>query len=97
MEDPRIHAVQERLRAGELRAGWQDFLEAYAGAIFQAIHHFERDADRASDCFLYACEQLSRDGCRRLLKFRANGPAKFTTTTPVSLVQRDLSEMVRAC
>jgi len=58
---------------------WSPSSETYAGLIYQAVGFFERDADHAADCFLYACEQLCNNQFRRLRAFRADGPAKFTT------------------
>jgi DNA-directed RNA polymerase specialized sigma24 family protein len=58
---------------------WSEFLENYAGLIYQVAGLFERDTDHAADCFLFVCEQLSANQFRRLRAFRADGPAKFTT------------------
>lgn len=66
--------------AGErAESAWTEFLETYAGLIYQAVGFFERDNERAADCFLFVCENLSNNRYRRLRAFRADGPAKFTT------------------
>ena len=38
-----------------------------------------RDQDAAGDCFLFICERLSLNGCRRLRQYRVGGGASFTT------------------
>jgi RNA polymerase sigma factor (sigma-70 family) len=47
--------------------------------MMQVVRHFEHEPERASDCFLFACERLSDDGFRRLRSFRRDGPARFQT------------------
>jgi RNA polymerase sigma factor (sigma-70 family) len=37
------------------------------------------DDDQAAECFVQVCGALSDDGCRRLLSFRSDGPARFKT------------------
>lgn len=43
------------------------------------VQQFEYEQDQVADCFLYACEQLSDDGFRRLQKFNTVGRARFRT------------------
>lgn len=78
-EDP---ATSDR-RAGRPRqnadAPWSEFLQEHASLILQVVHLFERDTDRAQDCFLFVCERLRRDDLRRLRRYRGDGPASFTT------------------
>jgi len=71
--------VLQQLRSGDPHEGWTEFLEAYSSLIFQVARHFERDLDRASDCFQFVCEKLSEDQFRRLLRFKPRGPASFST------------------
>ena len=75
-------------RACEIRRGlgsrapqraWTEFLRLYSPVILQVVRLFESDADHAADCFLFVCEQLSRQRFRRLRQFRPGGPALFTT------------------
>ena len=47
--------------------------------IFQVGRYFEKDLDRASDCFQFVCEKLSEDRFRRLLRFKPQGTASFST------------------
>jgi len=58
---------------------WSEFLEIYSPVILQVVHHFETEQDRAGECFLFVCEQLSTNSCRRLRRFEPAGPAKFST------------------
>jgi len=71
--------ILQQLRASDPHEGWIEFLEEYSGLIFQVGRHFERDLDRASDCFQFVCEKLSEDHFRRLLRFKPLGPATFST------------------
>ncbi len=79
MEDPLIAGILGRLGSPEAQEAWAEFLQAYSPLILQVVRLFERDPDYVSDCFLFACEQLSRGGFRRLRSFRPQGPAKFST------------------
>jgi RNA polymerase sigma factor (sigma-70 family) len=47
--------------------------------IYSACKFSTSDADQAADCFLFACEQLSRNNYRRLRSYRPEGPASFAT------------------
>jgi len=71
--------VLQKLRSGDPHEAWAEFLEEYSGLVFQVGRHFERDLDRASDCFQFVCEKLSEDHFRRLLRFKPLGPASFST------------------
>ena len=58
---------------------WIAFLEVYSALISQVVRWSERDADESADCFLYVCEQLSRNQFRRLRRFHVDGKASFST------------------
>lgn len=79
MPEARIDHILEQVRSRDPQEAWSQFLEEYSGLIFQVIRHFERDADLASDCFQFVCERLSENGSRRLLRFKPQGPASFST------------------
>ena len=68
-----------QLRSREPSDAWTTFLANYSPLLLDVVHLFERDADAAADCYLFVCEQLSRDNFKRLLRFRPNGPASFPT------------------
>jgi RNA polymerase sigma factor (sigma-70 family) len=78
-ERRKIDAILEQLTSREPQQAWRDFLENYSSVILQVIRLFESDADHVADCFLFVCEQLSRNQCGRLRKFRPGGPATFAT------------------
>lgn len=69
----------EELRLSQSREAWAEFLRQYSSLIFQVCQFSTSDADQAADCFLFACEQLSRNHFRRLLRFRPQGAASFPT------------------
>jgi RNA polymerase sigma factor (sigma-70 family) len=68
-----------QLRSQGAQAGWEEFLRQYSAILYQAVHTFTRDEDKAGDCFVHICEQLARNGFRRLLQFKSDGPASFST------------------
>jgi len=69
----------ERLRSADAQAGWQEFLLQYNPVLYQTVRTFTDDEDEASDCFVHICEQLVRNGFRRLLQFNTDGAASFKT------------------
>ena len=73
---PRV--IAGRLARDSERA-WEEFLQAFAPLVLQVVHLFERDEDRADDCFVFVCEQLHRNDLRRLRRFDIDGPASFST------------------
>ena len=79
MDESQIPHLLEQLGSRQPAQGWRDFLEAYSPLIFQVVRLAGLDADQASNCFLFVCEQLSRDSFRRLRRFRPGGPASFST------------------
>jgi RNA polymerase sigma factor (sigma-70 family) len=58
---------------------WAEFLESYSPVLYQTARACTSDDDAAADCYLHICERLSRNGFRRLLKFKTEGSATFTT------------------
>ena len=79
MGDPGIAAVLDRLRSPEASAAWEEFLHQYSPVLYQAARAYNADPDVAADCYVNICEHLSRNGFRRLLRFKREGSASFTT------------------
>jgi len=79
MGDSAPASILGELRSGPSREGWAKFLRQYSPLIFQTCQFSTIDADHAADCFLFVCEQLNRDNFRRLLRFRPEGAASFST------------------
>ncbi len=79
MDSRRIARILEKLGSAERAAAWSEFLEVYSPLILQVAHFLEEDEDTRADCFLYICEQLSRNRFRRLRRFSVDGPASFPT------------------
>jgi len=69
----------QQLRSSRPQVAWAQFLQDYSGLILQVIRLSERDPDQISDCYVFTCDQLSRNGFRRLCQFEANGAATFAT------------------
>jgi RNA polymerase sigma factor (sigma-70 family) len=76
---PDIGLLLGRLRSPEAQAAWAEFLLQHSAILYQAVHTFTRDEDKAGDCFVFICEQLARNDFRRLLQFKSDGPASFST------------------
>ena len=79
MDDAPASGILRALRSRDPREAWTSFLEIYSPVILQVVRLFERDEDAVGSCFLFACEHLRENRFRRLLRFRADGPASFTT------------------
>lgn len=58
---------------------WTEFLEFYSPVLYQSARAYTSNNDAAADCYLHICERLSANGFRRLLKFKPEGSASFTT------------------
>lgn len=84
-----ITALLAKLRSAESENGWQEFLLQYSGVLYQTVKTLAQDEDDVADCFVYICEQLAKDRCRRLLRFKPDGAASFVTWLRV--VARNLS------
>jgi len=79
LENHTPDVMLEELRSSQSREAWAEFLRQYSSLIFQTCQFSTSDADQAADCFVFACEQLSRNHFRRLLRFRPQGAASFST------------------
>ena len=67
------------LKSGRADTAWREFLEQHSPSIMRIVRRFERDEGRATDCFVHVCGELSNNGFRRLLSFRTDGAARFST------------------
>ena len=79
MDDPQTDELLRQLSSGDPGEAWTGFLERYSSLLISVIRKFERAEDAIQDCYLFVCEQLSRDGFHRLLRYRADGRARFST------------------
>jgi RNA polymerase sigma factor (sigma-70 family) len=79
MFDPDVVSLQNELRSAHAPMAWKLFLEEFSPVLYQVAQLYSNTEDDASDCFLYICEQLARNGFRRLLKFKPDGNASFIT------------------
>lgn len=73
---PLLEALRSPNSCGD---AWAEFLETYSPVLFQTARACTSDDDAAADCYLYICERFSRNGFRRLLKFKPEGSASFIT------------------
>lgn len=79
MEERQLEGILCRLDSGSADEAWEEFLEGFSPHVLQVIRLFEREPDPVGDCFLFVCQQLRAKGFRRLRRFRAEGPARFST------------------
>lgn len=68
-----------RLSSDQAESAWNEFLRRYSSLVFHVARQYESNEERTSDCFLYACGQLSDNSFRRLQSYRPDGPAQFRT------------------
>jgi len=74
-----IASMLEALGSPDPGGAWSGFLDTYSPLILQVVRLHEKDADPVADCFLFVCEQLNANRCRRLRSFQLDGPASFET------------------
>ncbi len=79
LSEERIVAILQRMAEGDISHAWPDFLDLYSPVLMQVAQFIARDQDAAGDCFLFICERLSSNGCRRLRQYRVGGGASFNT------------------
>lgn len=77
--DAEIGVFLIRLRSDQAEVAWQWFLTTYAALIAGTIKPFSRDSDDQGDCFLFVCEKLADQRYRRLLAFKPDERARFST------------------
>lgn len=83
-----IEALLEKLRTEHAQAAWVEFLAHYSDQIYKTARLTTGDGETAADCYLYICQKLCQENCKRLLRFKPGGPAKFETW--LSVVARNL-------
>jgi RNA polymerase sigma factor (sigma-70 family) len=80
VSDRGVAPLLETLQSPNLcDSAWADFLDSYSSVLYQTARACTSNEDAAADCYLYICEGLAKNGFRRLLKFKPDGNASFTT------------------
>lgn len=77
--DRAIGQLLQNLGPEDVETAWTFFLSAYSETIFGVVRGFAQTDDQANDCFLFVCERLAGNNCRRLRAFRPDGKAQFST------------------
>jgi RNA polymerase sigma factor (sigma-70 family) len=77
--DAAIGTLLESLRSDESENAWTSFLTSYSDLIYGVIQTIARNADHSGDCFLFVCSKLADKNYKRLLAFRPDGRARFST------------------
>jgi RNA polymerase sigma factor (sigma-70 family) len=78
-DPPHVSEILCGLASRSPRSAWELFLDDYSPVILQVVRLFESGQDEVSDCFLFVCEELSRNNFRRLRRFEERGVASFAT------------------
>ena len=79
MPEESFDSFLEQFNSRDPEEEWRLFLAEYSTTILSVVMHIEQDSESVPDCFQFVCERLSADSFRRLKKFRAGGPAVFST------------------
>jgi RNA polymerase sigma factor (sigma-70 family) len=79
MGDESVSELLAALSSGRAGAVWSEFLARYSALIMHVVRRRGFEGEAATDCFIHVCGALSDDGFRRLLGFRPDGPARFST------------------
>ncbi len=79
MAPAQLWEMLQQLGSSNPQPSWENFLREYASIILAVARRLERDADHASACFVYTCEQLAARQFARLRRFDSGGPASFET------------------
>ncbi len=79
MGDRAIAVLLEGLHSSKACDAWVEFLESYGSILYQTARAYTSNQDAAADCYVYMCDELVRNRCRRLLKFNPKGRASFAT------------------
>jgi len=77
--DAGIGPLLDALRSDEAETAWVTFLATYSDLIYSVVRAFGRNSDHAGDCYLFVCTKLADKNYRRLLAFRPDGRARFST------------------
>ncbi|PYX02812.1 MAG: hypothetical protein DMG85_20850 [Acidobacteria bacterium] len=77
--DRAIALLLEGLHSSNACDAWVEFLESYGPVLYQTARAYTSNQDAAANCYVYMCDELARNRCRRLLKFNPKGRASFTT------------------
>lgn len=72
------HLLQE-LRSPNAGNAWVEFLDSYGAVLYHTARVHTSSEDAAADCYVYICEQVAHNHFKRLLKFKPEGRASFTT------------------
>ena len=77
--DRAIALLLEGIHSSNACDAWVEFLESYGPVLYQTARAYTSNQDAAANCYVYMCDELARNRCRRLLKFNPKGRASFTT------------------
>ena len=72
-------SLLSQLKTPNARAAWTEILNRYASLIMKTVSQFDYQQERKDDCFLFVCEKLFENDCKRLLNYDAKRNASFRT------------------
>lgn len=79
MCDRAIATILRELRSPNAGDAWLEFLDRYGAVLYHAALAHTANEDAAASCYVHVCEQLADNHFKRLLKFKPEGTASFTT------------------
>ena len=74
-----IESLLKELLDSRNAAAWRSFLRRYGPVLMSSASQHALDPQDAEDCFLYICEKLCEDDCRRLRSFDLSRGGSFST------------------
>lgn len=74
-----VESLLTELADSRNSAAWRFFLRRYGPAIMSTARQHAPDPQDAQDCFIYICEKLCEDSCRRLRSFDPSRGGTFRT------------------
>src|SRR5215471_9372221 len=77
--DSEASALLSRLSSLHAEEAWGDFLLRFGDTLYQVAGISAQNEEDAADCFVFVCAKLAENGFRRLLRFKPNGTASFST------------------
>lgn len=78
-QNDRIESLLTELLDPRNATAWRSFLGQYGSVMMSVASQHALDPHDAQDCFIYICEKLCEDGCRRLRSFSPSRGGTFQT------------------
>jgi len=74
---PAVLELLASLNSPAADAAWRQFLKRYSEQMVRIVREGGFTRDECNECFLFVCEKLCENRCRRLRKYQPEGSASF--------------------